>query len=112
MFLLPTGKAGKQFIDEITRLINIWTDESPMKNVAIKAIMIMPSLLLQKASKESKSKDNLKALERRMDFWKSGDHIDLFEESLTIQKHLKSVQQVKAITQYQRDFPLKCREEM
>ena len=108
MFLLPTGKAGKQFIDEITKLINIWTDESPMKNIAIKAIMIMPSLLLQKPSKESKSKDHLKALERRMELWKSGDLIDLFEESLTIQKNLKSVQQVKTIAQISK----KCSIEM
>ena len=90
--LFPTGKAGKLFIDELTKLFNTWIDDSPLKKIAMKAVMIMPSLPLQKPSKESKSNDHLKALERRMKLWQSGDLLGLLQDSLTIQRNLKSVQ--------------------
>ena len=67
MFLLPSGRAGKRYVDETTRLMNEWLHDSPMKDIVFKAIMIMPNLLLQKPSKKSKSKDHLKALERRFE---------------------------------------------
>ena len=67
LFLFPTGKAGKLFIDKLTKLFNAWIDGSPLKKIAMKAVMTMPSLLLQNPSKESKSKGHLKALERRME---------------------------------------------
>ena len=54
LFFLPTGKAGKLFIDELTKLLNAWIDDSPLKKIAMKTDTIMPSLLLQKPSKESK----------------------------------------------------------
>ena len=95
LFLLPTGKAGKLFIDELTKLFNAWIDDSPLKNIAMKAVMIMPTLLLQKSSKESKSKYHLKALERRMERW---------QESLTIQKNLKSVKGSKTVVQISKSF--------
>ena len=66
LFLLPSGKAGKQYIDETTKLMNEWLHESTLKNIAFKAIMIMPNLLLQKPSKNSKAKDHLKTLEKRL----------------------------------------------
>ena len=66
LFLLPSGKAGKQYIDETTKLMNEWLQESPLKDIAFKAIMIMPNLLLQKPSKNSKAKDHLKTLEKRL----------------------------------------------
>ena len=53
--------------------MNEWLHSSPMKDIAFKAIMIMPKLLMQKPSQKSKSKDHLKALERRMQLWTSGE---------------------------------------
>ena len=41
LFLLPSGKAGKQYIDETTKLMNEWFQESPLKDVTFKAIMTM-----------------------------------------------------------------------
>ena len=67
LFLLPLGKAGKQYIDETTKLMNEWLQESTLKDIAFKAIMIMPNLLLQKPSKNSKAKDHLKTLEKRLE---------------------------------------------
>ena len=54
LFLLPTGSAGKRFIREIIKLINHWLNKSPLKDMSLKAIMVMPALLLQKPSKNSK----------------------------------------------------------
>ena len=49
IFPLPTGKSGRCFIDETTRLIDVWIIE----NITLKAEMIMPSFLLQNPSKDS-----------------------------------------------------------
>ena len=51
--------------------------------------MIMPNLLLQKPSKNSKVKDHLTALERRTQSWLNGDLIELLHERETILKNLK-----------------------
>ena len=58
IFLLPTGKAGKEFIDQMTRLVGEWNNDSPLKSISLKALMVMPCLLLQKPSKTSKAKDH------------------------------------------------------
>ena len=67
LFLLPSGIAGKQYIDETTKLMNEWLQESPLKGITFKAIMIIPNLLLKKPLKNSEAKDHLKALERRLE---------------------------------------------
>ena len=67
LLMLPSGSAGKQFIEETTKLMNEWLYGSPLKDTAFKAILIMPRLLLQKPSQKSKSREHLKALERCMD---------------------------------------------
>ena len=51
--------------------------------------MITPSLLLQKPSQKSKSREHLKVLERRMNLWTSGEILDLLNEEERIQKDLK-----------------------
>ena len=66
LFLLPTGKAGKRYIDETNRLFGEWLRDSPQKSIALKAIMIMPGLILQKPSKNSKARDHLLALKRQL----------------------------------------------
>ena len=60
--MLPTGRAGKDVIDEITRLLNAWILDSSMKHITFKVIMVMPSLILQKPSRNSKAKDHSEAL--------------------------------------------------
>ena len=90
LFFLPSGKGGKQDIDETTKLMNEWLQELPLKDIAFKAIMIMTNLLLQKPAKNSKAEDNLKALERRLESWISDDLLELLKEAETIQKSLIS----------------------
>ena len=72
VFMLPTGPAAKKYITETTKLMNGWTNNSQLKDITFEAIHVTPSLLLQKSSKTSKTKDHLKALERRIDLWSKG----------------------------------------
>ena len=70
LFLLPTGETGESFINEITRIINAWVYDTSIKGIPLKALHAMPAFLLQKPSKNSKSNDHLKSLERRFKIWK------------------------------------------
>ena len=74
----------------MTRMINAWVYDTPIKNIALKALHVMPALLLQKPSKNSKSKNHLKLLERRFEIWKEGNINELYEEGKAIQDRLKS----------------------
>ena len=91
LFLLTTGKSGKLNIDENVKLLNRWLEETALHDTAFKAMMIMPNLLLQKSSKNFKTKDHLTALERRMLSWLKGDLTELLDEGETIQKNLMQI---------------------
>ena len=47
--------------------------------------MIMPSLLLQKCSRNSKDKDHTESLKRRLKLWKEGEFDGLVREVRLIQ---------------------------
>ena len=83
--MVPTGASGKKFINEITRLLDQWTNDTPLKSTALKAIHAMPVLLLQKPSRKSKARDHFIALERRLKLWDEGNINELLEESKEIQ---------------------------
>ena len=79
--MVPTGKSGKEFVNEITRLLNPRVDNSSLKDIAFKAIMVLPSLLLQ---------DNCAALQHRLTLWHNGNVLELLKEGVTIQGTLKT----------------------
>ena len=37
IFMVPTGSAGKKFIDEISRILNLWTNNTPLKKYSIES---------------------------------------------------------------------------
>ena len=90
LFKLPSGKAGKDFIRENTRLMRAWNSKSALKDIAWTCIMTMPALLLQKPSKDSKAKDHTEALKRRLVLWNNGNIQALLAECDTIQKRIRS----------------------
>ena len=61
-----------------------------MKNTALKALHVMSALLLEKQSKDSKSRDHLKSLERRFEIWKEGNINGIYENGRAIQDRMKS----------------------
>ena len=109
LFLLPYGKAGRKFIGEVSRLLSEWLHDSPLKDIAFKAIMEMPSLLLQKPSQKSKSKDHLRASERRLELWESGEVMELLKESDTVQKNMKATNKMTSINEISKKFTCKMR---
>ena len=84
MFLVPSGSTGKRFIEEITRLINSLTFRSKQDTIAMKALMVLLILLLQKSSFTSKLKDNVETSERILNQWKDGQIEKLLAEGKTI----------------------------
>ena len=89
LFKLPSGAAGKNYIRETTRLIESWIAEGNVSPVALKLVMIMPALLLQKPSRKSTSKQHTEYLSKRLDLWSEGNFMELMKEGLQIQRTLK-----------------------
>ena len=99
--MLPTGAAAKKYIRETTKLMNGCTNKLPLNDIAFKFIHIMPSLPFQKLSKTSKTKDHLKALERRID----NENIDkLLIEGETIQSCLHHIKTLTSIGKLSKKF--------
>ena len=87
---MPSGAAGKKYIEGIiTRLLKLWIQDSPLKSIALKAINVIPALLFQKPSKDSKSKDHSLSLERRLKLFEEGNVSNLLHEGETIQDRMK-----------------------
>ena len=89
LFKLPSGKASKDFFNELTEWLNHYDIESENKGIAIKVYMILPSILLQKPSKTSKAKEHLAKLGQRMLLWEEGKVDDLMRENRCIQRKLQ-----------------------
>ena len=93
LFLLPSGSTGKRFIEEMTRLINSWTFRSEQNTIAMKAPMALPTLLLQKTSFTSKSKDNIETLKEDLTSGKMGNYLS--KAKLSKKDHLLTAQRIK-----------------
>ena len=85
LFVIPSGSAGKDFVREMTRLIELWNNDTALKSFSLKALMIIPTLLLQKPSYRSKSKEHAQCLERRLKEWKAGNFDKIMKEIRAIQ---------------------------
>ena len=89
VFMLPSGKAGKQFVREITSLFTAYAQGSSLECVAIEAVMVASTLLLQKPHQTSKCREHVQALDRRLRAWQAGDIDGLMREGRTIQLQLR-----------------------
>ena len=103
IFMVPTGAASKKFVNEISRLLNQWINDMPLKNIVLKAIYVTPAPLLQKQSKVSKAKYHLNALERRLRLWE-GNITELVNESKTIQERLPSTKSQMNMSKFSSKF--------
>ena len=95
LFLLPRGKAGSEFIKELTRLINLFVNDTKWKNLALTLVHIFIPLMLQKPAQKSKAKQHVAYLLQRLELWKSGHLVLLMNEVRVIQKRLKTDHKVK-----------------
>ena len=73
LFNLPKGAPGKAFINELTKLINEWSSKLPNRDICLKALMVMSSLILQRTSNKCKTLEIKSNVERRLKLmmWKA-----------------------------------------
>ena len=93
LFQLPSGKAGKELIKLLTTWLRNYNEETTYQSIALKVVMILPNLLLQKPSATSKSKDHVKSLELRIQMWNEGRIRELWNDSNVIQNKMTSKSQ-------------------
>ena len=72
-FRVPFGKAGKGFVNELSRLYLAYGSASALESVALQATILL-ILLLQKPSQ---TKEHIACLERRLSLWSSGELMSL-----------------------------------
>ena len=65
--MLSRGKAGTEFIKELTRLIFLFVNKTKWEHLALSLVHIFMPLILQKPSKSSKAKDHAKYLLARLE---------------------------------------------
>ena len=106
LFKVPSGKAGRTFVHELSHLFQAYAESSALEGVAMKSAMIMPALLLQKPHSRSKTKEHVKHLERRLQLWKDGNLNSLLDEGSAIQSQFDRVcrGKIKPTDQISRTF--------
>ena len=72
------------------RRVNSWIYKSDLEIKALKSLMIMPGLLLQKTSLNSNSKENSETLKRILSLWNNGQLDQLVFEGKTIRDRLQA----------------------
>ena len=95
LFKIPSlGMLGRCLFQ---RLLNyIWLLLLAQALSLSKVACVMPRLLLQKVSSESKDKDNCQILENRFKKWNKGKFDDLLKEVRAIQARLNKGQRYKS----------------
>ena len=87
--LLDADWLKNKFVIEITKWIEYWNQDAVnFKDIALKVLMVMPALLLQKPTFKSTSKEHSQCLTRRLQQWEAGDFDGLLCETRTIQGKL------------------------
>ena len=69
VFTVPKGKVGRLFIEEITKWLEYFNEDSKYRCIALKVFMLLPALLLQKPSNKSKNGEHKSKLEERLKQW-------------------------------------------
>ena len=92
---LPRGKAGKDFILELTRLFTMFTPDSVWEKVSLSLVQIFIPLILQKPSARSKARENNKYLISRLQKWDIGNIEGLLNECKVIQSRLQKINVTK-----------------
>ena len=88
MFLVPYGKLGRAFIDQVTSHINDWNNSSDNCHVSLEAAFVLLAVGLQKPGPKSKAKDHQDALAKRLILWREGEISKLLRECRIIQRRI------------------------
>ena len=74
LFKIPSGRAAKMFILELATWLEHFNINSDYQCIALKVYFILPCLILQKPSKESKAKDHCKKIRRENENMERWEH--------------------------------------
>ena len=94
LLVIPCGKQGKLFIKELTRLFCLYSEDSAMECLTLKATFVFPILVLQKPHGRSKVRDHVNALDQRLKLWNDGLFEDLLKKGNTIQERFSRGRQI------------------
>ena len=75
----------------MTNLLSAYADGTAMENIALKAAMTMPALLLQRPHRRMRNADLASCLKERMGHWRSGQIDSLLHECHSIQSRLSNL---------------------
>ena len=93
MFMIPKGKVGRDFISEVTRLIQLFNNKTVWEKLAMNLLHVFIPIMLQKPSAKSKGKDHTRYLNKRLEIWKKGKLIELMSECRVIQNRMKQTKE-------------------
>lgn len=97
VFLVPYGKIGRDFIDQITLHINDWNNGSERQHISLKAAFVLIAIGLQKPGPKSKAKDHKEILSKRLTMWKDGEIDKILREGRTIQSRIGKLKTSKPL---------------
>ena len=80
VFLVPYGKVGRDFIDQVILHINYWNSGSDNQHISLKAAFVLLSVGLQKPSPKSKAKDYQDVVSKRLILCRQGEINKLLRE--------------------------------
>ena len=90
LFDVPRGRTGMQFVRGLACLLESYSLATALESVAMKAVMIMPALLLQSPHPKSKDKEHVARLDNRLTKWRDGDIVSLLHKGQTMQDRLRN----------------------
>ena len=71
-FLVTDGKKGRDFIDQLSKHINDWNNDTATQHLAQKTTFVPLAVGLQKPYQKSKAKEHQECLEKRLKLWRNG----------------------------------------
>lgn len=89
IFSPTSGMAGESFINELSKLFRAYGESSVIEQIALKAAMILPSLILQNPHHGSKHCHHCECLTQHLSLWCSGDNKNLMLEDRAIQYRIQ-----------------------
>ena len=90
LFKLPNGRASGLFSNELSFWLDHYNRVTAFKCVALKVFMTLPYFLLQKTSRNSKTKDHVKKLEERLKLLNEGNSEETIQEARSIQNRFRN----------------------
>ena len=90
LFNLSSNSAGKQFVDELTKLTDCWVSDSPLSSTALKILVLLLNLLLQKSSNKASNTINKDHFSKRLKIWKEEKVNALSSECVTVQERVET----------------------